>query len=438
MTESPAPTPSSNPSSAVEGRCPFDAAANEPKSACPFHAEGDSGGIPDFPPKRVDPLAPPPVFFQMQQKGELAQGKLWDGKIAWLVTRYDDVRAVLSDSRFSSDVSHPGFPSSSAAVKVVRSSNRTFITLDEPKHSEQRRMLTGEFTIRKIENLRPRLQAIVDKLLEDFAMGPQPSDLVSAFTLATPALAISELLGVPYDDHDFFQEQAMIMTSSTATREEASAANQALCEYLRELVAKRSESPGEDILSRLIVNHVRKGDITETDVVSLGRLLLIAGHETTANTTSMGVLFLLQRPDIWEELRQNPSLVPNAVEEMLRFLDVIQSGTRRVALEDVVVNGQLIRAGDPVVVLSISANRDQEQFKDPHVFDLRRDARTQIAFGYGPHQCMGQVLARVEMQIMFTALLKRLPNLRLAVPIESLAFKSDSLMYGVRALPVSW
>ncbi|MNT19287.1 Cytochrome P450 [compost metagenome] len=231
----------------------------------------------------------------------------------------------------------------------------------------------------------------------------------------------------------------MVLTSSSATLEEAIAANHELCEvYLKGLVAKRSENPGEDILSRLIVNHVRKGDITETDVVSLARLLLIAGHETTANTTAMGVLFLLQRPDIWNELRQDTSLVPNAVEEILRYLDVTHSGKRRVATEDIVVNGQMIQAGDPVVVLSVSANRDSSKFEDPNVFDLRRDSRTQVSFGYGPHQCIGQPLARLEMQIMFTALLERFPNLELAVPVESLEFKGDSLMYGVKELPVRW
>ncbi|MDK3022657.1 cytochrome P450 [Cupriavidus taiwanensis] len=425
-------------SSGADARCPFQAASSAAQSSCPFHAEG-SGSIPDFPPDRVDPLAPPPVYFQMQQGSGLGQAKLWDGKIAWLITRYDDVRSVLSDPRFSSDITNPGYPTVSAAMKIARGNNRTFITMDAPKHAEHRRMLTGEFSIRKIENLRPRIQAIVDKLLDDFVKMPQPSDLVSAFTLATPALVISELLGVPYEDHDFFQEQAMILTSSTATLEEAVAANHALCgEYLRELVAKRSDNPGDDILSRLIVNHVRKGDITETDVVSLARLLLIAGHETTANTTAMGLLFLLQRPDIWDELRQEPSLIPNAVEEILRFLDVTHSGKRRVASEDVVVNGQLIRAGDPVVVLSISANRDRTKFEDPDVFDLHRDSRTQVSFGYGPHQCIGQPLARLEMQIMFASLLERLPDLRLAVPVESLDFKPDSLMYGVKALPVRW
>jgi len=417
--------------------CPFHA-ASPAQSTCPMHAGGDSG-IPDFPPERVDPLSPPPVYFKMQQGSGLGQARLWDGKIAWLITRYDDVRSVLSDPRFSSDITNPGYPTVSAAMKVARGSNRTFITMDAPKHAEHRRMLTGEFSIRKIEALRPRIQAIVDKLLDDFATKPQPSDLVSAFTLATPALAISELLGVPYEDHDFFQELAMVLTSSSATLEEAIAANHELCEvYLKGLVAKRSENPGEDILSRLIVNHVRKGDITETDVVSLARLLLIAGHETTANTTAMGVLFLLQRPDIWNELRQDTSLVPNAVEEILRYLDVTHSGKRRVATEDIVVNGQMIQAGDPVVVLSVSANRDSSKFEDPNVFDLRRDSRTQVSFGYGPHQCIGQPLARLEMQIMFTALLERFPNLELAVPVESLEFKGDSLMYGVKELPVRW
>jgi len=196
--------------------------------------------------------------------------------------------------------------------------------------------------------------------------------------------------------------------------------------------------PKDDILSRLVVNHVRKGELTEDQVVSLARLLLIAGHETTANTTAMGVLLLLQRPAVWEELRQNPSLVPQAIEEMLRFVDVTQSGKRRVALEDVVVGEQLIRAGEAVIVLSVAANRDEQAFPAPEHFDIHREARHQVSFGYGIHQCIGQPLARMEMHVLFEALLQRMPKLRLAVPFDELEFKTDSLMYGVKALPVTW
>lgn len=414
---------------------------HERVARCPFHAALKNGEeIPVFPPPRTDPMVPPPLYFEMQGMNGLGLAKLWDGQIAWLITRYQDVRAALSDTRLSSDITLQGYPTISPAMKVTRGGgNRTFITMDAPEHTVQRRMLTGEFSIRKVNGYRDKIQTIVDGLLDRMMAQREPADLVSGFTLALPASAICEILGVPYEDHDFFQEQALILTSSSATHEEAVAANRALCEeYLTDLVEKKAASPGDDVLSRLIINHVQSGELTKTQVVYLARLLLIAGHETTANTTAMGILLLMQRPEIWEELRQNPALVPGAIEEILRFLDVTQSGKRRVAREDLEIAGQLIRKGDPVVVLSVAANRDEAQFNDPDKFDIKRDARTQVSFGYGPHQCIGQPLARLEMRIMIETLLRRMPKLRLAVPVESLTFKVDSLMYGVKELPVCW
>jgi len=408
---------------------------------CPHLARlsGLQRTLPGFPPPRTDPMSPPPIYAEMRDANVLGKARLWDGKEAWLVTRYEDVRAVLSDPRFSSDITLPGYPTVSAAMKVARGKNRTFITMDPPEHTSQRRMLMGEFSIKRVEAFRPKIREIVDDLIDKLMRREQPVDLVEGLTLSMPAYAICVLLGVPYEDHDFFQTQAMILTSSTASLEEAVAANEALCEqYLRQLVRRKAKEPKDDILSRLLVNHVRKGELTEDQVVSLARLLLIAGHETTANTTAMGVLLLLQRPAVWEELRQEPSLIPQAIEEMLRFVDVTHSGKRRVALEDVVVGGQLIRAGDPVIVLSVAANRDGEAFPDPENFDIHREARHQVSFGYGIHQCIGQPLARMEMNVLFEALLRRMPKLRLAVPFEQLEFKTDSLMYGVRALPVAW
>lgn len=395
--------------------------------------------LPSFPPPRDDPMSPPPVYTELRKANILGKVRLWDGKEAWLITRYEDVRAVLSDPRFSSDMRLPGYPTVSAAMKVARGKNRTFITMDPPDHTTQRRMLTGEFSIKRVEAFRPKVREIVNLLIDKLMLQEQPADLVEGLTLSTPAYAICELLGVPYEDHDFFQAQALILTSSTASLEEAVAANDALCEkYLRQLVRHKVREPKEDILSRLVVNYVSKGELTEDQVVSLARLLLIAGHETTANTTAMGVLLLLQRPSVWEELRQNPSLVPQAIEEMLRFVDVTHSGKRRVALQDVPVGGQLIRAGEAVIVLSVAANRDEGAFSAPEHFDIHREARHQVSFGYGIHQCIGQPLARMEMHVLFEALLQRMPKLRLAVPFEELEFKTDSLMYGVKALPVAW
>lgn len=419
-----------------------DSTSSHASGGCPYSASRASelrDTLPSFPPPREDPLNPPPVYSEMRDAKILGKARLWDGKDAWLITRYDDLRAVLSDPRFSSDITLSGYPTASAAMKVSRGKNRTLITMDPPAHTAQRRMLTGEFSIKRVEAYRPKIKEIVDNLIDRILAHEQPVDLVEALTLATPLLAICELLGVPYEDHDFFRAQAMILTSSTATVEQALEANEALCEkYLRQLVRRKMEEPKEDILSRLVTNYVKKGELTEVQVVSLARGLLIAGHETTANTTAMGVLLLLQRPKVWEELRQNTALVPQAIEEMLRFVDVTHLGRRRVATEDVVVGGQLIRAGEAVVVLSVAANRDESAFQAPEDFDIHREARHQVSFGYGIHQCIGQQLARMEMHVVFEALLRRMPDLRLAVPFDALEFKQDSLMYGVKALPVIW
>lgn len=407
-------------------------------TGCP-HLAALAAKIPAFPPTREDPLAPPNFYSELRDAGVLGKARLWDGKEAWLVTRYEDVRAVLGDPRFSSDIRLAGYPTVSAAMKVARGNNRTFLTMDPPEHATQRRMLMGEFSIRRVEAFRPRVKEIVDRLIGRILSSGSPVDLVQALTLATPAAAICDLLGVPYEDHDFFQSQALILTSSSATQEQALKANEELCEkYLRQLVRCKIAEPKDDILSRLVVNYVASGELTETQVVSLARLLLIAGHETTANTISMGILLLLQRRDVWTELLNDSSLVPKAIEEILRFLDVTHSGKRRVALEDVTIGGQLIRAGEPVVVLSVAANRDDTAFPQPEKFDIHREARHQVSFGYGIHQCIGQPLARMEMQVMLESLLHSFPNLRLAASLDELEFKADSLMYGVKALPVVW
>src|SRR3569833_3046537 len=394
--------------------------------------------VPAFPMKRDCPFDPPPELSRIQAESPVSRVRRWDGSHPWLVTGYDDVRSVLADRRFSADVGRPGYPHVTAASEARRKRSRSLISMDEPEHGTYRKMLTSTFMIKKVEGLRPRLQSIVDGLFVSMLDGTPPADLVAAFALPVPSLVICELLGVPYADHAFFQKCSRILVSSRSTPDEAIASADELKAYLTDLLARKAAEPEDDLLSRLVVEQART--MTRAEIADMAMLLLVAGHETTANMIALGTLTLFQHPDQLAELRerQDPGLVASAVEELLRYLNIVHSGRRRVATEDVEVGGQLIRAGEGVVVATDAGNRDASAFADPDVLDIHRQARHHVAFGYGVHQCLGQPLARVELQVVYGTLYRRIPTLRLAVPLEEVRFKHDMLVYGVHELPVSW
>jgi cytochrome P450 len=391
-----------------------------------------------FPMARQCPYDPPPEYARLREDEPVSRVRNWDGQEAWLVTRYADARAVLADSRFSNDIRRPGFPAVSVANQLGRQQMRSFLNMDDPEHAHFRRMLISSFTMRQVERLRPRIQTIVDTLIDDMLAAGPPADLVQAFALPLPSLVICELLGVPYADHDRFQAWSRTMISKNSTQDQAQRAIGELAGYLGELVDAKDREPGDDIISRLVVDQLRPGNATRTEVVNMARLLLVAGHETTANMIALGTAALLAHPDQLERLRTDPGIVKSAVEELLRYLTITQSGRRRVAIEDVTVAGQLIRAGEAVIVAGDAANRDAAVFADPDELDLARTAKQHVAFGYGIHQCLGQPLARVELQVVYGTLYRRIPTLRLAVPAEQIRFKHDMLVYGVHELPVSW
>ncbi|MCI2422564.1 cytochrome P450 [Saccharopolyspora sp. K220] len=386
------------------------------------------------------PFDPPAEFTALRAEEPISRVRLWNGKLAWLVTRYDDVRAVLSDPRFSSDMSKPGFPSHSEGVAVTRTKHPTFLNMDDPEHAVHRRMLTRDFMIKRVEALRPRIQQHVDELLDQFTAGPQPADLVTGFALPVTSSVISELLGVPYEDHEFFQRQSGLLISGTVGPEEAMVAFDSVREYLRGLVERKAVEPAQDVISHLIEIE-RAGSITRDELLNMLSLLLRAGHETTANMIALGTLALLEHPAQLAALKADPSptAVANAVEELLRYLTITHYGRRRVATEDVEIGGTLIRAGEGVVAANDSANRDPDAFPgNPDELDLGRAARHHLTFGYGVHQCLGQPLARVELQVVYPTLLRRLPELRVAVPVSELPFKTHMVFYGLFSMPVEW
>jgi cytochrome P450 len=394
--------------------------------------------VPAFPMKRDCPFDPPPELSRIQAESPVSRVRLWDGSHPWLITGYDDVRGVLADRRFSADAIRPGYPHVTAALEARRKHSRSFISMDEPEHGTYRKMLTSTFMIKKVESLRPRIQGIVDGLIDAMLGGTPPADLVAEFALPVPSLVICELLGVPYADHGFFQKCSRVLVSGRSTPEQAVAAADELTAYLTELLDRKAAEPTDDLLSRLVVEQAQT--MTRAQMADMAVLLLVAGHETTANMIALGTLTLLQHPDQLTELREtrDPKLIAGAVEELLRYLNIVHSGRRRVATEDVEVGGQLIRAGEGVIVATDAGNRDASAFADPDALDIHRHARHHVAFGYGVHQCLGQPLARVELQVVYGTLYRRIPTLRLAVPLEEIRFKHDMLVYGVHELPVSW
>lgn len=261
-----------------------------------------------------------------------------------------------------------------------------------------------------------------------------PADLVADFAFPIPSLVICELLGVPYEDHEFFQRQSRLVLDATAGAEQVKAAMDDFNAYMTELAAsKKGEEDG--IVARL----ASREDLTPGEVASNALLLLLAGHETTANMTSLSTLVLLRHPEQLAKLRAEPELVKGAVEELLRYLTIVHTGLPRVAVEDVELpGGAVVRAGEGVFAMIAAANRDEEMFGAGEELDITRDARRHLAFGFGVHQCLGQPLARVELQIALATLVRRLPGLRLAVPFEQVRFRTESLIYGLHELPLAW
>lgn len=381
------------------------------------------------------PFDPPPRLRELQEETAMTVIELPDGKRAWLVTRYADQRKLLADKRVSADINRPGHPSKPDGEPVELS----FILMDDPEHARLRRMVTAPFMIKRIEAMRPAVQRIVDDAVDAMLAGPNPVDLVEAFALPVPSLVICDLLGVPYSDHDFFQTHSKKIIRRDVPREESRQATQALVDYLTDLVARKRQSPQDDLLSQLGI-RVDADELTENDAAQLGVLLLIAGHETTANMIALGTAALLQNPAQLDKLRrsEDPQLVSSAVEELLRYLHITHGGRKRVALEDIEIAGHIVKAGEGLIMAGDIANRDPDAFTDPDRLDIERDSRRHVAFGFGIHQCLGQSLARMELQVVYSTLYRRIPSLALAADIEDVPFKHDGNVYGVYELPVTW
>lgn len=383
---------------------------------------------------RSCPYAPPDEHRQLRSESPITKVTLPSGMTAWAVSRHQDIRTMLTDPRFSSNRRNPNFPQLIEGQQVLPLSMRSsLVSMDPPDHGPARRAVVGEFTNRRLTALRPRIQQIVDEHLDAMLAGPRPTDLVQALSLPVPSLVICELLGVPYDDHDFFQSRSGQLLSRTISPEVRGQAARELLDYIDDLVTAKAEDPPDDLLGRQLANS----DDQEA-VKSLAFILLLAGHETTANMISLGTMSFLERPEDRRAIQQDPSRTPKAVEELLRYFTIAEFVTSRVAVEDVELGGVLIRAGEGVVTLANMANRDPDVYDQPDELNIERGARNHLAFGFGAHQCLGQNLARIELEIVFDTLFRRIPDLRPAVPTKTLPFKDDAAVYGIHEFPVTW
>ncbi|MEV6024050.1 cytochrome P450 [Streptomyces sp. NPDC052036] len=404
----------------------------------------DSAGTdaaPAYPTVRTGcPLDLPPLVGEMREERPVSRVTLWDGSRPWVVTRYSDARQALRDPRLSADLHRPGFPFISPVQKVQQNEDLPvgFLRMDPPEHTRQRRMLTAEFIVKRMQRMRPEVDALVESLLDDMIAAGSPADLVDAFALPLPSLVICKLLGVPYQDHEFFQEQSRLMIDQTAGVEKVLAAREELRAYFDRLATHKASHPDDDLLSRLVAEQEAPGRLSHDEVVGMAAVLLVAGHETTANMIGIGVLNLLEAPGQWAALCEDPDLIPGAVEELLRYQTVIHTGLPRVATEDMEIGGVTVRAGEGVLIQLAAANRDPRVFDAPDRLDVRHPARQHLAFGFGVHQCLGLPLARMELQSALEGLVRRLPGLRVTKPLEELGFRHRMNVYGLFELPVTW
>ncbi len=403
----------------------------------------DDGEIPDLPATRECPYHPPSGFAALREQGPVTRVKLFDGRVVWAVTGFAEAREALAHPAMSSSRTHPNFPVPIPAfAKVLKTARadgkapmlaRTLNSIDPPEHTRQRRMLIATFTVRRITALREKIQRAVDELIDRMVGQGPPVDLVSSFALPISSQTISELLGVPYADHEFFEAQSRRRLDPAQTM----AALAELSRYFEELIDAKLAEPGDGLMDALIASQTEQGTLNRAELAGLALGMLLAGHDTTTTSIALGAIALADHPDQWGALRDDPSLAGNAVEELLRFVSTV-SGLPRVATEDMRIGGRLIRAGDGVLVAGVAANRDPSALERPDELDLRRADRPHITFGYGIHQCLGQNLARAELEIAFRTLATRLPDLRLAVPSNEVPIAQQGNMLRVLELPVTW
>jgi cytochrome P450 len=386
---------------------------------------------------RQDVLLPPPEFDTLRAECPVTKVTLWNGSEAWLMTRCDDFKSVLRSTTVSADAARSGFPNSSEYHHAARVLQRGLIRMDPPEHGFYRRMVTAAFSPGRLKKLEPKIEEIVDRLLSSMERNGSPADLLKNFAGPLPSELTCHILDLPMEDSERLLGMVNVWMDLKSTPAMSAEAAQALSDYLLDVVIDREKNPGDDLVSELVREQLRPGNVSLDRLVGILWQIVQGGFDTTTNMITLGTVLLLRHPDQAEALRTDPTLIPNAVEEMLRYLSIVQQVASRVAVQDFTVRGVDVRCGDAILAPIPAANHDPDAFPEPHRFDVRRPSRSHVAFGFGPHQCLGQNLARIELQIAFGKLLERFPDLHLSETEENLRFR-DSMNRGVADLLVAW
>jgi cytochrome P450 len=388
---------------------------------------------------------PFPCYARLRAEAPVHRITMLSQEAAWLVTRYDDVMAVLKDDRFVKDAANAMTPEQLAhrpwfrKLKRFKAMQRTMINVDPPHHTRLRALVSKAFTPRLIEQMRHRVQTLTDELLDNVNNRGR-MDLIRDFALPLPATIIAEMLGVPAADrHKFHRWSNSLMTISSNWRMLKAILNVGpFMRYIRQIIKLRRANPQDDLVSALVRTEEAGDTLSEEELVTMVILLLVAGHETTVNLIGNGALALLEHPDQLEKLRTNPVLIKPAVEEFLRYASPVDMSTERYAREGITLAGVTIPRGEMVLAVIASANRDERKFANPDMLDIARDPNPHLTFGLGTHFCLGASLARLEAQIAISTLLRRLPNLRLTTHPANLQWRSGLILRGLESLPVAF
>jgi cytochrome P450 len=390
--------------------------------------------LPAMPFPQPDLLALPPAVRELQARHPVTRIRTLTGDQAWYVTGYAEVKQLLNDARLGRSHPDPEHAPRISDSALFGGPLQAYAT-EREDHARMRALLTPFFSARRMEALRPRVETLVDELLEAMARAEPPLDLHQALSFPLPVLVICELLGVPGQDRERFRSWSRDM-ADLHDRQRAQTAITGLVGYMRELVARKRRCPGDDVISGLCA--AEGGSLSDDRIAFLAAMLLFAGHETTVVRIDLGTLLLLTNPDQHRALLRDPSLVATAVEEILRASVTGGGGLPRYPREEVEIGGVSMGAGEAVLLDIGAGNHDPRAFDSPDRFQVGRHPNPHLAFGHGPRFCIGAPLARLELRAVFERLVPRFPTLRLAVPVERLRVRSDVLTGGLHELPVTW
>ena len=397
-----------------------------------------SEDLPELPFDRTDVMCMAPEFLRLQAKDRVTRVRTPAGDPAWLVTRYEDVRELFASPRLGRGHADPEHAPRFSEAEALGAPNRGDPVGEAADHARRRAVMAPWFSPRRMERLRPHIEKMVERLLDDLAGHTSPADFHELVSYPLPAQAICLLLGIPWEERDVFRQWADDAVDMT-DRDRAMAAIMQLGAYMAGMIKRKRAAPGEDVISDLIAESEQQGRVAEHEVVASAVGLLYAGDGTTASLIDCGVLFMLVHPDQRAALRDDPALAAKAVEEILRISAPSPWGVLpRYAHEEVEIAGQTIAAGDMVLLSMEAANVDATVFPEPHRFDVAREPNPHLMFGYGPRFCIGAALARIELQVLFGQLFQRLPTLELAASVEELRVRQDRVSGGLVTLPVSW